>query len=212
MKQTLVSVLATGVIAASGTLAHSIVGLQCSQAQTRRGPATGSVVLSPTAGSPLLSSSHGDATFRIQGDHRLGFSATDVSLVADRLPARLELALVEHDGTLAAGDMCSGIGQLVTKRLNGEALARVFGLPVSDDSTDRPQLVVRVPGDATPWMAGALGDMTLRRGGCGKLCQPALTASCRASCATAQAKGRCVRRCRQGGMRTCRQTGICRRA
>lgn len=180
MKRTLIPAFAAGVVVMS-SVADGIVGIQCSQQTTRRGPASSSVVLSLAAGSPLLSSSHGDARFRIQGNRRLGFSATGMSLVADGLPSQLELALVANDETLAAGDMCSGIGDLPTKRLTGETLARVFGLPLGDGSCDRPQLVVRVSGSPMPLLAGALGEPTLRPGGCANPCRPALTFSCRAS-------------------------------
>lgn len=210
MRASLILALAVSAVVGTGTRAGSVVGKACSQATSRGAAASGTVVLSRADGSPLFPGSRGEATFTLQGNRRLGFTATDVSLQADRLPAAFELAIVWTGGAVAAGDWCTGIRELVTRRLDPPALAQLVGLPLGSSAAAPPQLVLREPGKATTWMSGPLGNLNFTRGGCANLCAPALTVSCRSSCEGQQPRRPCVRQCRRGGLQACRSTGSCR--
>lgn len=212
MRTSLVLVLAASAVVLTGSRAGSVVGTACSQAKSRGAAASGRVVLSRAGGSSLFPGSRGEATFTLQGNRRLGFTATDISLQADRLPAAFELAIVLADGAVATGDWCTGIEELVTRRLDPSALAQLAGLPLGSSGASPPQLVLREPDRTTIWMAGPLADLTFTRRGCASLCAPALTASCQSTCEGRQPRRRCVRQCRRGGLQACRSTGRCQQA
>ncbi len=202
--------VALGAVLATANPASGLETRACEQGLTRGGAAaTGSVTLSRVQGSSLLPPSRGEAAFKLLGNRRLRFTRTDTLVAADTLPLELELALEANDATLAAGDWCTGIADLVTRPLAGRVLAQLLGIPAGGGPTVRPRLVLRPPGSGSALLAGTPAEITFTRRGCGRVCAPALTAACRSACETQQPRRRCIRQCRRAGLGACRTEGSC---